>query len=118
EYQATGRPVGSRSLVDSGAVPASPSTVRAELNTLEELGYLTHPHTSAGRIPTDLGYRTYVDELVADEDLPARRPTLGLDAAALASHARAPGPRDLRARRGAHRGPRRCLAAPAQPPWQ
>src|SRR5581483_1153639 len=43
----------------------SPATIRNDMAALEELGYLTHPHTSAGRIPTDLGYRRYVDTLPA-----------------------------------------------------
>jgi heat-inducible transcriptional repressor len=60
----TGRPVGSKVLVDEGYVDASSSTVRYELGRLESLGLLEHPHTSAGRVPTDLGYRTYVDELM------------------------------------------------------
>ncbi|MCW2956826.1 MAG: heat-inducible transcription repressor HrcA, partial [Thermoleophilia bacterium] len=51
-------------LVDSGSVDASASTVRHELGGLEQLGLLEHPHTSAGRVPTDLGYRTYVDQLL------------------------------------------------------
>ena len=64
EYVATGQPVGSRTLVERGALVFSPSTVRAELAELERLGVLTHPHTSAGRVPTAAGYRLYVDELL------------------------------------------------------
>ncbi|MCW2949191.1 MAG: heat-inducible transcription repressor HrcA [Thermoleophilia bacterium] len=67
QHHATGRPVGSKALVELGAVEASPATVRSELNRLEELGLLEHPHTSAGRIPTDLGYRTYVDRLLEND---------------------------------------------------
>lgn len=63
-HHATGRPVGSRVLVETGIVDASSSTVRYELGRLEELGLLEHPHTSAGRVPTDAGYRIYVDELM------------------------------------------------------
>lgn len=63
EYVATSRPVGSRRLVELGVVDASPSTVRSELGRLEELGLLEHPHTSAGRVPTDTGYRMFVDAL-------------------------------------------------------
>jgi heat-inducible transcriptional repressor len=80
EYVATGQPVGSRSLVERADLAVSPSTVRAELADLELFGLLTHPHTSAGRIPTESGYRVYVDELLARED---RRPDgfgLGLHA--------------------------------------
>ena len=64
QHHATGRPVGSKSLVDCGVVDASASTIRYELGRLEELGLLEHPHTSAGRVPTDEGYRTYVDHLM------------------------------------------------------
>jgi len=65
EYVATGSPVGSKTLVGRGEVEVSPSTVRYELAALEEQGLLTHPHTSAGRVPTDLGYRIYVDRVLA-----------------------------------------------------
>src|SRR5437763_5698250 len=64
EFVATGEPVGSRTLVQRGAMDASPSTVRAELAELEALGLLTHPHTSAGRLPTGDGYRYYAEELL------------------------------------------------------
>ena len=64
EFVATGQPVGSRTLVQRGAMDASPSTVRAELAELEALGLLTHPHTSAGRLPTEDGYRYYAEELL------------------------------------------------------
>ncbi len=63
-HVARGQPVGSRWLADQDDVPWGPSTVRAELARLEELGLLQHPHTSAGRVPTDHGYRRYVDELL------------------------------------------------------
>lgn len=62
EYIATGSPVGSAALAES--VDASSSTVRSELSTLEGMGLLTHPHTSAGRVPTDAGYRYYVNLLM------------------------------------------------------
>jgi heat-inducible transcriptional repressor len=64
EYVASGQPVGSRTLVERGGLAASASTVRAELAELEALGLLTHPHTSAGRVPTESGYRYYADELL------------------------------------------------------
>jgi heat-inducible transcriptional repressor len=67
-FQATGMPVGSKTLAADADVTAGPSTIRNELAVLEERGLLAHPHTSAGRIPTDAGYRYYVDRL-----LPARR---------------------------------------------
>ena len=59
-------PVGSNSLVKDYSLEWSPATIRAELVALEESGYLSHPHTSAGRIPTEKGYRLYVDELMED----------------------------------------------------
>src|SRR4028119_256854 len=62
-YISTGLPVGSRALADE--VEASSSTVRSELAYLESVGLLTHPHTSAGRLPTDAGYRYYVDALMS-----------------------------------------------------
>jgi heat-inducible transcriptional repressor len=64
EYVATGQPVGSKSLVEHGRLPFSPSTVRAELAELEARGLLTHPHTSAGRVPTEQGYRFYAERLL------------------------------------------------------
>jgi heat-inducible transcriptional repressor len=63
-YIARGQPVGSKALVVAGAVDASPSTVRYELAELEARGLLGHPHTSAGRVPTDAGYRLYAEELL------------------------------------------------------
>src|SRR5437764_6779511 len=74
EYIATGHPVGSKSLVSAGVVDASPSTVRYELAELEARGLLGHPHTSAGRVPTDAGYRMYADQLLAQPLGPARLP--------------------------------------------
>ena len=64
EYVATGEPVGSKNLVERAGLRISPATVRNELAELERLGLLTHPHTSAGRVPTDRGYRYYVDRLL------------------------------------------------------
>jgi heat-inducible transcriptional repressor len=64
-YLESGRPVGSKAIAEGKAVDWSPSTVRAELAELERAGYLTHPYTSAGRIPTDAGYRFYADALLA-----------------------------------------------------
>ncbi len=66
-YIQTGTPVGSNALTER--VDASSSTIRTELATLESEGLLTHPYTSAGRIPTDVGYRYYVDALMVEEDL-------------------------------------------------
>ena len=64
EFIATAQPVASGALVRRYRLPLSPATVRSELATLEELGLLTHPHTSAGRVPTDLGYRYFIESLM------------------------------------------------------
>src|SRR5690349_19099392 len=64
EYVETGQPVGSRTLVERTGIAVSPSTVRGDLAELEKQGLLTHPHTSAGRVPTEAGYRYYADELL------------------------------------------------------
>ena len=79
EHVASGSPVGSRTLVERFAIDASSSTVRYELAELEVLGFLTHPHTSAGRVPTDAGYRFYVDRLLGDGDASVGEPELALD---------------------------------------
>lgn len=63
EYVRTGEPVGSETIAERSGIGVSSATIRNEMAALEELGYLGHPHTSAGRIPTDLGYRRYVDSL-------------------------------------------------------
>jgi heat-inducible transcriptional repressor len=68
EYVATGQPVGSRYLVERAGLSVSPSTVRSELAELEARGFLTHPHTSAGRVPTEQGYRFHAAELLARQD--------------------------------------------------
>src|SRR5439155_1324069 len=64
EYVESRQPVGSKTLVVRSRMTASPSTVRSELAELERLGLLTHPHTSAGRVPTEAGYRLYADSLL------------------------------------------------------
>ena len=64
-YLESGNPVGSAGIAERDDVEWSASTVRSELAALEREGYLTHPHTSAGRIPTDAGYRFYADALLA-----------------------------------------------------
>jgi heat-inducible transcriptional repressor len=76
-YLDSGQPVGSRLIAARQEVPWSPSTVRAELAALERAHYLTHPHTSAGRVPTEAGYRFYVDLLLKSESMaivPATKP--------------------------------------------
>ena len=63
EYVATQEPVGSKALAENHNLGVSPATIRNEMAVLEEEGLITQPHTSAGRIPTDLGYRMFVDQL-------------------------------------------------------
>jgi heat-inducible transcriptional repressor len=75
-YSAAGQPVGSKALAAEPDVEAGPSTVRNELAVLEELGLLAHPHTSAGRVPTDAGYRYFVDKLLPAD--PAQRTRIEL----------------------------------------
>ncbi len=77
EFVQTGAPVGSRTLVEKYGLDVSPATVRNEMARLEELGYLTHPHTSAGRQPTVEGYRYFVERLLWEAELPlAERRTI------------------------------------------
>lgn len=76
QYVATAEPVGSRFLVEVGGLDWSEATVRNELRTLEEAGYLTHPHTSAGRIPTIDGYRFYIDT-ISPEKLKVSKAEMG-----------------------------------------
>src|SRR5438034_5691961 len=83
EFVGTGEPVGSKTLVERSDLRVSPSTVRSELAELENLGLLTHPHTSAGRIPTERGYRYYADRLL--ERLEPRPPSFPLDLTAVRS---------------------------------
>src|SRR5258708_36485335 len=65
DYVSTNEPVGSRALVDRHNLDVSPATIRNDMAVLEEQGYIVQPHTSAGRIPTDKGYRLFVDKLSA-----------------------------------------------------
>jgi heat-inducible transcriptional repressor len=74
-----GQPVGSKWLAQQTEMEWGPSTIRAELAKLEELGLLAHPHTSAGRVPTDRGYRQYVDALIRDGNLPVPRERVKID---------------------------------------
>jgi len=77
DFVAEGHPVASRALTERPEMSVSSSTVRYELAELEELGLLTHPHTSAGRVPTELGYRAYVERLLTS--LEPRPGPLALD---------------------------------------
>jgi heat-inducible transcriptional repressor len=81
EHVATGQPVGSKALVERAGLQVSPSTVRSELAELESLGLLTHPHTSAGRVPTDSGYRVYAEQLA--EELTGRPAPFPVDLTAM-----------------------------------
>jgi heat-inducible transcriptional repressor len=63
DYVATQEPVGSKALVDRHQLGVSSATIRNDMATLEDEGYITQPHTSAGRVPTDKGYRLFVDRL-------------------------------------------------------
>jgi len=74
-----GRPVGSHWLSEQAEVTWSSSTIRYELATLEEHGFLNHPHTSAGRVPTDAGYRQYVDALLTQGPMPIPGKELDLE---------------------------------------
>ena len=71
EYVTTAQPVGSQALVERYGLGVSSATVRSILAELEAAGLLTHPHTSAGRMPTDAGYRFYVESIVDTVPLPA-----------------------------------------------
>ncbi len=73
EYIATAQPVGSKALARNHDIKLSPASVRNVMAELEELGYLASPHTSAGRIPTEKGYRFYVDTLLQVNDLNSRQ---------------------------------------------
>ena len=67
-YQDTGEPVGSRTISKMNDLNYSPATIRNEMADLEEMGLIVQPHTSAGRVPTDKGYRLYVDHLLTNEE--------------------------------------------------
>lgn len=67
-YMETGEPVGSRTVTKYTDLNLSPATIRNEMADLEEMGYILQPHTSAGRIPSDKGYRLYVDTMLAKKD--------------------------------------------------
>ena len=114
EHVATGQPVGSKSLVERAGMDVSSSTVRSELAELETLGLLTHPHTSAGRIPTENGYRVYAEQLV--DAIDGRPEPVALDVATVRSELEADAarrrPRRSRRRRGCSRSSRRLPSAP------
>ncbi|MFN6113038.1 MAG: heat-inducible transcription repressor HrcA, partial [Bacteroidota bacterium] len=82
-YILGGTPVGSRMLSTflARTMPLSPATIRNTMADLELMGYITHPHTSAGRMPTDRGYRFYVDSLITAQPPDLNRGLQGADAA-------------------------------------
>ena len=67
-YLETGEPVGSRTIAKHPELNLSSATIRNEMADLEDMGYILQPHTSAGRIPSDTGYRFYVDQLMTERD--------------------------------------------------
>ena len=67
-YLETGEPVGSRTISKYSDLKLSSATIRNEMSDLEEMGYIIQPHTSAGRIPSDQGYRFYVDQILQEKD--------------------------------------------------
>lgn len=69
DYVRTAEPVGSRTISKKYDLGISPATIRNEMADLEEMGYLTHPHTSAGRVPSDMAYRLYVNALMEKREL-------------------------------------------------
>ena len=68
-YMETGEPVGSRTISKLPELNLSSATIRNEKSDLEEMGYIIQPHTSAGRIPSDKGYRFYVDEIFREKQI-------------------------------------------------
>ncbi|HVW81313.1 MAG TPA: heat-inducible transcriptional repressor HrcA [Mycobacteriales bacterium] len=85
DYVATNEPVGSKALVERHPLGVSPATIRNDMAALEDEGYITQPHTSAGRVPTDKGYRLFVDKLSTVKPLsgPERRAIEGFLAGAV-----------------------------------
>ena len=77
-HTATGEPVGSKTLAADPELDFGASTIRNELAMLEEDGLLAHPHTSAGRVPTDAGHRFYVDRLLHSQEVITRDRALAL----------------------------------------
>ena len=67
-YLETGEPVGSRTISKYSDLKLSSATIRNEMSDLEELGYIIQPHTSAGRIPSEKGYRFYVDDMMSEKE--------------------------------------------------
>ena len=72
EYNSTAEPVGSGKIASDYNLGFSPATIRNEMASLEELGYLEQPHTSAGRVPSSKGYRLYIDDIMKEKNLTAK----------------------------------------------
>src|ERR1041385_7333587 len=70
-YVETAEPAGSRTIFEKFGLGVSPATIRNTMSDLEDKGFLFHPHTSAGRVPTDVAYRLYVDSLMGPARLSA-----------------------------------------------
>ena len=70
DFISTAEPVGSRALSKKYNLGISPATIRNEMADLEEMGFLTHPHTSAGRVPSEKAYRLYVDDIMKKSEIP------------------------------------------------
>jgi len=88
DYVETAEPVGSLSLVEKFDFPFSPATVRGEMAELERKGYIYQPHTSAGRVPTDKGYRYFVNMMVTETKALAKRDELEVSHQVLEQHMR------------------------------
>src|SRR4051812_41750055 len=69
-YVKTGEPVGSEQIEKEFSLGVSPATIRNEMVRLTEMGFLKQPHTSAGRIPTSMGYRIYIQQLMKEKEMP------------------------------------------------
>ena len=78
DYIDTAQPVGSKRLVEHYHLDLSTATIRNEMAALTEMGYLRQPHTSAGRVPSEEGYRYFVGQMMPNAELPASRPAYHL----------------------------------------
>ncbi|MEK7632024.1 MAG: DeoR family transcriptional regulator, partial [Patescibacteria group bacterium] len=69
QHIALGEPIGSRYLLEKSHLDCSPATVRNDLAELEQEGFLTHPHTSAGRVPTEKGWKWFLERFITEQDV-------------------------------------------------
>lgn len=72
QHIALGEPIGSRYLLEKSNLECSPATVRNDMADLEQEGYLTHPHTSAGRVPTEKGWKWFLERFITEQDVPKK----------------------------------------------